>query len=632
MPLLRRFSLGGLTAGVVLGAGLVSVGLIVAVGIGVDDGGRPQPVGNILTAAIAARPETAPAVCDAAAQGQQLAAVCWVGAEGDIKHAASRTSSPELCDHLDDVPPSSRFTIDTAQPWLGEVVLVQTEARPFPLALVLAAGAALLFTLLLAGWSRRLVARRVDALAVSAHRVRTAPVSALLEAEAGELQAVVIDVNAALDDLRQQRQDAATERDRATSRLRAAEGRLQAFIANAEDAILTADADGIIDSFNRSAERLFGRAADRVVGTSAGALLPRMFGADAEEAPRESKIEVGAGLETVARRVDGTEFPVECSVSLMQTGDVHRLVWIVRDMTERKLQEQNLEQIRAHLEQKVVDRIAALSRTNKQLQSEVAERRRAEQAALAAARAKSEFLANMSHELRTPLNAIIGYSELISETAEEEGITVFSKDLARIQIAAQHLLSLIRDILELSSIEAGEQAARWEDFAVSDLVEQLTSSARPRAEARGNNLNTVVGRGVGSLRSDPDKLHSILDNLLSNACKFTERGEISFRVHKVIRPDASWIQFDVEDTGIGIDPQVLPRLFETFTQADQSSTRRYEGTGLGLAIARRFADLVGAEIAVTSRLGEGSTFTLRVPVDGERQLASTSRMGDRGRG
>jgi PAS domain S-box-containing protein len=473
-------------------------------------------------------------------------------------------------------------------------------------------------------WGRRAVARPVEALEEQLLRLQRGQIDALPEhADAPEIAALQRQLNHILADRDAQRQ-------LTLQRLQDAERKLKKLFDSAEDAIFTARYDGAILAFNRRAERLFGYEERELLGKDAALLLPAMFGADPPHAPAADpnaprRFATGAGLEAEATRKDGHRFAVECSISIISGGPDAQTLWIVRDITERKLQEANLEQIRAHLEQKVVERIAALSRTNKQLQQEVHERRRAEQKALDASIAKSRFLANMSHELRTPLNAIIGYAELIQEEAEEAGVHQFDPDLDRIRYAARHLLVLIKDILDLTAIEAGDILVEWASFDVSDLVDQLISTARPHAEKNGNQLFTVIGPGAAQLRSDPEKLQTVLSNLLSNACKFTRQGSVTLRVHLIHRLEGAQITFEVDDTGIGIDPNMIERLFETFTQADQSTTRRYEGTGLGLAIARRYARMLGGDISVTSELGRGSTFTVKLPLDGERAFAALNR-------
>ena len=237
----------------------------------------------------------------------------------------------------------------------------------------------------------------------------------------------------------------------------------------------------------------------------------------------------------------------------------------------------------------------------------------ARNAAEDANRAKSNFLANMSHELRTPLSAVIGYTELLEEELAEGGQHGMLADLDKVKNNAQHLLGLINDVLDLSKVEAGRMDVAVEDFAVEPFV-RATAAAVEALVARNNNrLALDLGADLGVLRSDAVKLRQCLFNLLSNAAKFTEGGSIALRVRRVAGPGGDWLSFAVEDTGIGMTPEQLGRLFQRFTQADESTTRRFGGTGLGLALSRAFARLLGGDITVDSREGRGTTFTLGVP-------------------
>jgi len=230
-------------------------------------------------------------------------------------------------------------------------------------------------------------------------------------------------------------------------------------------------------------------------------------------------------------------------------------------------------------------------------------------------KAKSAFLANMSHELRTPLNAIIGYSEMLHEEAEEQGYATFLPDLRKIYTAGKHLLVLIGDILDLSKIEAGKLEVTPEVFEVASMVWEIETTAQPLVHKHGNTLAVTMPRGLGTVRADASKLRQVLLNLLANACKFTAGGTITLHVTCEPVRGVHWLVVVVTDTGIGISPEQLTKLFQNFSQVDSSTTRRYEGTGLGLAISRRLCQLMGGDISVDSVVGVGSSFTVRVPVE-----------------
>jgi signal transduction histidine kinase len=237
----------------------------------------------------------------------------------------------------------------------------------------------------------------------------------------------------------------------------------------------------------------------------------------------------------------------------------------------------------------------------------------AKEVAEAANRTKSQFLANMSHELRTPLNAIIGYSEMLAEEAQDLGREDFVQDLERIRGSGRHLLSLINEILDLSKIEAGKMDLFLESFELKPLLKGVVDSLAPVISANENRLELQVGHNEIGMHSDQTKLRQILFNLLSNACKFTERGTISINVQ--LGADKDVVVLAVHDSGIGMTDDQLGRLFQPFTQADASTTRKYGGTGLGLTISKHFAQMMGGDIVVTSQPQRGSVFTVSLPLD-----------------
>ncbi|MGH8245806.1 MAG: sensor histidine kinase, partial [Gammaproteobacteria bacterium] len=255
--------------------------------------------------------------------------------------------------------------------------------------------------------------------------------------------------------------------------------------------------------------------------------------------------------------------------------------------------------------------------------------KQAKEAADEANKSKSQFLANMSHELRTPLNAIIGYTEMAGEELEDLGAAQLKADLEKVVAAAKHQLALVNDILDLSKIEAGKMTLFLEEFDVARLVNEVAATVQPLVARNGNTLEVNCPADLGMMRADQTKVRQTLFNLLSNASKFTEKGAITLRVwndecrmtngQTAKAPDgsirhSSFVIFQETDTGIGMNPEQLGKLFQAFEQADKSTSRKYGGTGLGLAISRKFCMMMGGDITVTSEAGKGSTFTVTLPV------------------
>jgi signal transduction histidine kinase/CheY-like chemotaxis protein len=279
----------------------------------------------------------------------------------------------------------------------------------------------------------------------------------------------------------------------------------------------------------------------------------------------------------------------------------HKDSEILEKTNEIYIINQELRQINDHLEELVAERTAQLEKAHDE--------------AIEANRVKSQFLANMSHELRTPLNAIIGYSEMLKEEAEELGEPTFVEDLGKISKSGNHLLALINDILDISKIEAGKMEMYFEACDLTGLLQDVVTTVKPLIEGNGNQLE--IRSIEGEMITDVTKLRQILLNLLSNASKFTKDGTVYFDVYRQARDNKAGYCFRVKDTGIGMTPEQVKKLFQPFTQADSSTTRKYGGTGLGLAISQSFCSIMGGETSVESELGSGSTFTCWLPVSPE---------------
>jgi signal transduction histidine kinase len=296
-----------------------------------------------------------------------------------------------------------------------------------------------------------------------------------------------------------------------------------------------------------------------------------------------------------------------------ETGRLARDLHVMRDSIkqlfgELRASHEKLEEYSHTLEQRVVERTTELAYAMHEAQE-------ARAVAEEANRAKSLFLANMSHELRTPLNAIIGYSEMLTEEAKELGQADFLADLQRIRTAGKHLLVLINDVLDLSKIEAGKMDLYLETFALQPIIREVVTTLRPLAQRNGNTLVVHSPDHLGTMHADLTKVRQVLINLLSNACKFTEQGTITLQVSREMQNGSEWITVEVIDTGIGMNAEQIDKLFQAFSQADTSTTRKYGGTGLGLAISRRYCQMMGGDITVESAVDQGSTFTIHLPAE-----------------
>jgi signal transduction histidine kinase len=284
-------------------------------------------------------------------------------------------------------------------------------------------------------------------------------------------------------------------------------------------------------------------------------------------------------------------------------GQVGEILSVGTDITDLKRAEEAIRELNTGLEARVAERTAELAVARDRAES--------------ADRLKSAFLANMSHELRTPLNSIIGFTGILLQglagpTNEEQG-----KQLGMVRASARHLLALINDVLDISKIEAGQMEVTSERFDLRASVEKVVGIIRPLAEKKGLALRVDMAPEIGSAQSDPRRVEQVLLNLLNNAVKFTEQGTVTLTA----RLTQGQVRLQVADSGIGIRPEDLAKLFQPFRQIDTGLARVHEGTGLGLAICRRLASLLGGEIAVASAWGQGSTFTFILPEKGAAKHA-----------
>lgn len=262
------------------------------------------------------------------------------------------------------------------------------------------------------------------------------------------------------------------------------------------------------------------------------------------------------------------------------------------------------------LERRVLSRTAELARTNEEL-------RRARDAAREAGFVRVMFLARLSHEVRTPLNHLLGYSEILEEMAREKGLTERLPDLEKIRDASRHLLAVFSDILDLAKLETGTVEMTLEDFDVGTLANEFVSSIRPLADRNGDLLTLNIANGAGTMKADRAKVRQALVNGLTNACRFSEKGEVELAIEREAADGREWIRFRIADHGVGMSTDAVSRLFDGFSRSDYSGLHRAGGTGLGLAVSKRFFEAMGGDIQVESHPGAGTTLTLRLPTEVE---------------
>ncbi|RAL20189.1 hybrid sensor histidine kinase/response regulator [Lujinxingia litoralis] len=384
------------------------------------------------------------------------------------------------------------------------------------------------------------------------------------------------------------------------------------------DGILVCEMDGTIIYANVSMATMLGYAQQQMVGKTLFDFMTEAWARRARENLARRQEGVAEMFDHQFSHSDGHGVWTLVSAKPMREDDGTQWGSLVaiQDISDRKHMEEELRQARDELERRVEERTQQLVEINARLQREVEERTEAEQRALEASRAKSAFLANMSHELRTPLNAVIGYTELIQEDlglgAEHIDVPGVARDLTKIHASANHLLSLINDILDLSKVEAGKMELFLESFDLADLVREVIDTIEPLARQNDNALD-MNAHYHGEFVADRTKLKQVMLNLMGNAVKFTDEGTIRLSTSPTTVHGMAGVCIEVEDTGMGISADKIEHLFQPFTQADESTTRRHGGTGLGLTICKRFCEMMGGNIEVESKLGQGTIFRVLLP-------------------
>jgi len=367
-------------------------------------------------------------------------------------------------------------------------------------------------------------------------------------------------------------------------------------LANVKDAVTASDEKYILTSWNHAAEEMFGWQAEEVLGkTGAEIFRSKFIGMDREEVFRRIQKTGQFRGEVIQYRKDGTHLFVEANTYAVrnEAGSITGYVTVSRDITERKRAEEALRTLNAELEQHVAERTLELTYAN---------------------RAKDEFLANMSHELRTPLSTILGLSEVLLEQTRGPLTEAQQRALQLITASGKHLLGLINDILEVSKIDAGKLQIHPDIISVKEICESSLNFVAELAIKKSITLDFWNNENISTLYADPQRLKQILINLLNNAVKFTpEKGNVNLEVE--FNAERDQIQFIISDTGIGIAPDDLQKLFTPFSQLDSALARQYSGTGLGLVLVHKFTELHGGSVQVESEVGKGSRFAIYLPWD-----------------
>lgn len=439
-----------------------------------------------------------------------------------------------------------------------------------------------------------------------------------LESTNEELQASYSQMEAVTEDLEKAKNELEIEH----RRLLEAKEYLQNVLEDSPDVIITTDTEGNIVEFNKGAEETLGYNREEVIGKPAEGLYP-----DKAERQRILKIIEDKGritnYETRLKTRDGREIDFNLTLSQLRDGlgNVIGTVGISRDITEIKRKREELLSLNKKLQDTALALEAARADLERKVEERTKEHREANEMLIEsnikikeADRLKSEFMANMSHELRTPLNAIIGFSELLLDGIDGEINDVQKTDLTHIHESGLHLLGIINDILDLSKIEAGRMELVKEEADLSSIIRSVASVTQTLIKGKDIKLTVHIDEGLPVIIADVKRVKQIILNLTSNAAKFTEKGEI---VIKAEPEGKEYVMISVTDSGIGIRGEDIPKVFEKFRQIDMSSTRNKGGTGLGMAITKRLAEMHGGTIWLESKVGVGTTFYVKLPVNFE---------------
>jgi len=386
-----------------------------------------------------------------------------------------------------------------------------------------------------------------------------------------------------------------SERKRAEESLRDSEAGFRAAVEALGEGVIITDEQDVVAYVNSRVAHLTGYNPEELLGNKVEDVLVPTGRAEEHRSRRELLLQgISEEYETRIRRKDGTEFWAEVNSTPYRDpqGEMLGTLSAFTDVTERQ-----------GIQEQLVAAIDASEDAN---------------------RAKSAFLANMSHELRTPMNAILGYCELVQEDVQGRGLDELLPDLDKIHGAGKHLLRLINDILDLSKIEAKKIDLQVETFQVRQLVGDVADTMQHLIGKNGNTLKIEMDDALGSMKADLTRVRQVLMNLVGNAAKFTKDGTLRIAGHSSKEGGVEFVVFEVSDSGIGIAPEQLERLFQPFTQVDSSSTRQYEGTGLGLSISRQLCRLMGGDIRVESEVGKGSKFSVRLPTNVRAKGTSVS--------